>query len=81
MQGVSSYPQVIPKVIPKRRNLPARNAVPPANYAVPPANYAVPPANYAVPPANIAVPPCKLCRGILSYPQWIVDKNTACVLL
>ena len=55
MQGVSSYPQVIPKVIPKKHNPPARNAVPPARDAVP--------------PANNAVPPCKLCRWYRVIPK------------
>ena len=44
-----SYPQVIPRVIPKKVLPTAKCAVPPAKYAVPPVKYAVPPAKYAAP--------------------------------
>ena len=44
-----SYPQVIPRVIPKKVLPPAKCAVPHAKYAVHPAKYAVPTAKYAVP--------------------------------
>ena len=51
-----SYPQVIPRVIPKKVLPPAKCAVPNAKYTVPPAKYAVPHAKYAVPTAKYAVP-------------------------
>ena len=51
-----SYPQVIPKVIPKKVLHNAKHAVPNAKYAVPPAKYAVHTAKYAVPTAKYAVP-------------------------
>ncbi len=44
-----SYPQVIPRVIPKKVLPTAKCAVTHAKYAVPPAKYAVPHAKYAVP--------------------------------
>ena len=44
-----SYPQVIPRVIPKKVLPTAKCAVPHAKYAVHPAKYAVPTAKYAVP--------------------------------
>ena len=50
-----SYPQVIPRVIPKKVLPTAKYTVPPAKYAVPTAKYAVPHAKYAVPTAKYAV--------------------------
>ena len=49
-----SYPQVIPRVIPKKVLPHAKCAVPPAKYTVPPAKYAVPHAKYAV--SNKVIP-------------------------
>ena len=49
-----SYPQVIPRVIPKKVLTTAKCAVPPAKYAVPTAKYAVPSAKYAV--SNKVIP-------------------------
>ena len=43
-----SYPQAIPRVIPKKVLCHANRAVPPAKCAVPHAKCAVPPAKYAV---------------------------------
>ena len=54
-----SYPQVIPRVIPKKVLPTAKCAVPNAKYAVQSAKYAVPPAKYAVPPAKYAVQSAK----------------------
>ena len=54
-----SYPQVIPRVIPKKVLPHAKCAVPNAKYTVPPAKYAVPHAKYAVPTAKYAVPSAK----------------------
>ena len=44
-----SYPQVIPRVIPKKVLHLQNMQCPPAKYAVPPAKYAVPHAKHAVP--------------------------------
>ena len=44
-----SYPQVIPRVIPKKVLHLQNMQCPPAKYAVPPAKYAVPRAKHAVP--------------------------------
>ena len=49
-----SYPQVIPRVIPKKVLPTAKCAVPHAKYAVPTAKYAVPSAKYAV--SNKVIP-------------------------
>ena len=67
-----SYPQVIPRVIPKKVLHLQNMQCPPAKYAVPPAKYAVPHAKHAVP--NKVIPklspelspkrcyhPCKIC--------------------
>ena len=81
-----SYPQVIPRVIPKKVLSTAKHAVPPAKYAVPNAKHAVPHAKYAVPNAKYAVSnkgipklstelsPVFLFKNVVdkSYPQ-IVD--------
>ena len=50
-----SYPQVIPRVIPKKVLHLQNMQCPPAKYAVPPAKYAVPHAKHAVPHAKHAV--------------------------
>ena len=50
-----SYPQVIPRVIPKKVLPPAKCAVLNAKYAVHHAKYAVPTAKYAVQSAKYAV--------------------------
>ena len=50
-----SYPQVIPRVIPKKVLYHAKHAVPPAKYAVPHAKHAVSTVKYAVPTAKYAV--------------------------
>ena len=50
-----SYPQVIPRVIPKKVLPPAKCAVLNAKYTVPTAKYAVHHAKYAVPTAKYAV--------------------------
>ena len=54
-----SYPQVIPRVIPKKVLPTAKCAVPNAKYTVPTAKYAVHPAKYAVPTAKYAVQSAK----------------------
>ena len=62
-----SYPQVIPRVIPKKVLPTAKCAVPNAKYAVPSAKYAVPTAKYAVPTAKYAVSPAKYAVPSAKY--------------
>ena len=70
-----SYPQVIPRVIPKKVLPTAKCAVPHAKYTVPHAKYAVPTAKYAVQSAKYAVPNKVIPKLSPSYPQWICRRK------